>query len=253
MSFYFKSFFFKAMQENQGVDLTWKALNWAFTLACMTNLLCCRQHFKICSMQWEPNETWCHQKNTHPINCDWSDEGLILPCILSDSVLWSVVTGQVNIDRDWLPVDHWINHIHQYNERIRGHVCVEKSWRQQLCMCYGGIKPQQILQVCIRAISLQRREIQLWLLLICHPSNPNNSFLQGNEWVVRRLNDKHKESDVKFNQKNWNLWVKILDIDYFCCCPGTENEVWGGGGRHSVSPEFKKKDVRREDRKIKRN
>lgn len=105
---------------------------------------------------------------------------------------------------------------------------LKKTWRQQFCVCDRGKRSKQILQVCIRAISLQR-VLQPWLLLICHQSNPNNSCtsLQGNEWVVRRRNDKHKESNVKFNQKNWNLWVKILDIDYFCCCPGTEKEAWG--------------------------
>lgn len=50
------------------LNLAWKARNWTFTLACMTNLLCCRQHFKICSMQWEPNETWCHKKIYFPSN-----------------------------------------------------------------------------------------------------------------------------------------------------------------------------------------
>lgn len=72
MILYFKSFFF-FFQSNAGksgcwLNLAWKALNWAVTLACMTNLLCCRQHFKICSMQWEPNETWCHRKIYVPSN-----------------------------------------------------------------------------------------------------------------------------------------------------------------------------------------
>lgn len=63
-----------------------------------------------------------------------------LPSILCNSALRSVVTSWANIDLDWLPVDHGINPVHRSNERVRAHVCVENSWRQQVCMCYTGGK-----------------------------------------------------------------------------------------------------------------
>lgn len=165
------------MQENQGVDLIWLGKLEIELSRLHAWPICCAvgntSRFAQCSGSQMKHDAI---KNILPLKCDWSDEGLILPCILSDSALRSVVSSWVNIDRDWLPVDHWINHVHWSNERVRAHGCVEKSWRQQVCMLLQrGKKSKWILQVCIWAISLQRIEIQPWLLLICHQSKPNNS------------------------------------------------------------------------------
>lgn len=94
-----------------------KALDGAFTLACMTNLLCCRQRFKICSMQWEPNETWCHKKISFPSNAIEVMKDLFClvfwVTVLHD--LWS--PAELSLIGNWLPVDHWINHVHRSNEK----------------------------------------------------------------------------------------------------------------------------------------
>lgn len=130
------------MQENQGVDLTWLAKleielsrlhAWPIRRAVGNT-----SRFAQCNGSQTKHDAI---KNILPVKCDRSDEGPILTCIVSDSTLQSVVTGRVNIDQDWLPVDHRINQVHWSDKRVWMHVYAGKSWLQQVWMCYGGKIP----------------------------------------------------------------------------------------------------------------
>lgn len=118
--------------------------------ACMTNLLCCRQHFKICSMQWEPNETWCHKKIYFPSNAiDLMKDSLWLACwVTALHILWS--PAKLTLIRTGCRLTAGSIAIIDPAEGVRTHtrVCRRNPDCTMLACATGG-KPKWILQVCI--------------------------------------------------------------------------------------------------------
>lgn len=176
----------------------------------MTNLLCCRQHFKICSMQWEPNETWCHKKIYFPSNAIevMKDLFCLVFWVTAHYDLWSpaeltlIGTGCQLTTGSITSIDPMKGY-----ERT----CVLKNPDGSRFACVTeGKNPSRSCRFAserFRCTEQKSSRDSSWSVTNPNQIIPAPSCREMNEWLEGKMTNTRK-SNVKFNQEKLKSLVK---------------------------------------------